>query len=401
MAGVPEIWSEHLKDRFEVTGLLGTGTYSKVYSAKERATGRPIALKILKREYLQDREILERFRREVFAVAAISSPHVVKLYDFGISGRDFYIAMEPIFGCDLRAVIGERAWTARDIHVVVAQIAEALTAAHKRKIVHRDLKPENVMLASIEQGGSARRVKVLDFGFAKLGEMESALELSRLTKLGSCFGTPQYMAPEQIVGEPVSRSMDIFALGVIVYEMCAGAPPWDGPEPGAVMKAVVESPLPPLENVRSGAHLALGRTEALSKFLNRALAKDPEKRPPDMQTFLEKLEVALFERRPVGGSSPSVLEETIEVAPSRIVHMSDTIPDGRRSGVPVDTIPDRRAPAADTSPELDAIDDSPVIDAPRTAQIVLPKTGGEGALWVVLLGAAFVLTVVGLWFFNR
>ena len=132
---------------------IGEGGFATVYRAKESTTGKIVALKLLKDAYLKDNEVVERFRREVFAVASISSPYVVRMHDFGISGEEVFIAMEYVDGPTLREIVHERAWSPSDIHVVVGQIAQALAAAHRQNIIHRDLKPENVIL--VGDGGKS------------------------------------------------------------------------------------------------------------------------------------------------------------------------------------------------------------------------------------------------------
>ncbi|MGZ3426142.1 MAG: serine/threonine-protein kinase, partial [Polyangia bacterium] len=210
-------------DNYEIQNQLGEGAFAHVYRALEKTSGRHVALKILKEGFAGDVEVIERFRREVFAVASIDSPHVVKLHDFGMSGVEVFIAMEYVQGPTLRDLLRARPWSAEAARVVVGQIAQALSAAHAQGIVHRDLKPENVMLV---KGATGRQVKVLDFGLAKLARIESKLQLEPLTQAGMCFGTPQYMSPEQMQGRAASESADLFALGVLAWEMLSGRLPW-------------------------------------------------------------------------------------------------------------------------------------------------------------------------------
>jgi serine/threonine-protein kinase len=285
-----------LKGRFEILEQIGEGGFATVFRAREQTTGRTVALKLLKDAYLKDQEVVERFRREVFAVASISSPYVVKMADFGISGEEVFIAMEYVEGPTLREVMHERPWSSGDIHVIVGQIAQALAAAHRQNIVHRDLKPENVML--VGDGGKAgpRQVKVLDFGLAKLAELERKLELEPLTRAGMCFGTPQYMSPEQIQGKPIDGSADVYALAVIAYEMVAGLLPWDGHDSREILLSVIKNPAPRIVRARA----EVKRIDELNRFFTRALAKDKRDRPRDAAEFFKEFEVALFgERRPV------------------------------------------------------------------------------------------------------
>ncbi len=286
-----------LKGRFEIMEQIGEGGFALVYRARETTTGKIVALKLLKDAYLKDNEVVERFRREVFAVASISSPYVVKMHDFGISGEEVFIAMEFVDGPTLREIVHERAWQPSDIHVVVGQIAQALAAAHRQNIIHRDLKPENVILVGDGGKSGPRQVKVLDFGLAKLAELERKLELEPLTRAGMCFGTPQYMSPEQIQGKPIDGSADVYALGVMAYEMIAGLLPWDGADSREILLSVIKSPPPKIVRARSPE---VKRLDELNKFLVRALAKEKKDRPKDAAEFFKEFEIALFgERRPV------------------------------------------------------------------------------------------------------
>jgi serine/threonine-protein kinase len=283
---------------------IGEGGFATVFRAKEATTNKIVALKLLKDAYLKDAEVVERFRREVFAVASINSPYVVKMHDFGISGDEVFIAMEYVEGPTLREVVHERAWQPSDIHVVVGQIAQALAAAHRQNIIHRDLKPENVILVGDGGKSGPRQVKVLDFGLAKLAELERKLELEPLTRAGMCFGTPQYMSPEQIQGKSIDGSADVYALGVIAYEMIAGLLPWDGADSREILLSVIKSPPPKIVRARSPE---VKRLDELNKFLVRALAKDKKDRPKDAAEFFKEFEIALLgERKPVARTKQKV-----------------------------------------------------------------------------------------------
>jgi tRNA A-37 threonylcarbamoyl transferase component Bud32 len=279
---------ELFRDRYQVLEKIGEGAFAYVYRAREEAAGRDVALKVLKEPYQQVRDVVERFQREVFAAASVSSPHVVALYDFGFLQDEFFIVMEFVRGPSLRQLLVHEPWAPGDVLVVIGQIAHALQAAHQKEIVHRDLKPENVML--VERSGSWQ-AKVLDFGFAKLAELERTLQLEPITMAGMCFGTPQYLSPEQIRGRPVDGGADLFALGVMAYEMLAGERPWDGPDARTIMTAVLKSLPPPV--LRPHPSL-MPRLEELNRFLLRALEKERAQRPPDAVAFFEELQVALY-----------------------------------------------------------------------------------------------------------
>jgi serine/threonine protein kinase len=282
MAGVRRI-----ADRFEIVREIGEGAFAHVYRARDTTSGREVALKLLKDSMRQDTEALERFRREVFAVASIDSPHVVALHDFGMSGADVFIAMEYVEGPTLRDLSLGKPWQPEPTRLIVGQIAQALTAAHGKSIVHRDLKPENVILV---KGARARQVKVLDFGLAKLAELEQRLELEPLTQVGMCFGTPHYMSPEQIQGRAAERSADLWALSVMAYELVSGQLPWDGDDAHAVFRRVLGAPLPPLR----ATHPSVTRKAELEQFFARALSKNPRDRFADARQLFTAFETALL-----------------------------------------------------------------------------------------------------------
>ncbi len=306
-----------MSDRYEIDKSMGEGGFARVFRGQEKATGRAVALKVLKSAFYQNAEVRERFQREVFAVASIQNPHIVGMYDFNLASDDLYIAMEYVPGHTLR----ERIVAPFDLATrfsILSQIADALRAAHERNVVHRDLKPENVKV--IEDGAGSITVKVLDFGMAKLNELEERLELEPLTRAGICFGTPQYMSPEQIRGKLDDKSIDLFALAIIAYELLSGGRPWDGEQPYEVMRAVLNLPAPPIQRlfgVRDEEQLSAARLSALNAFFARALAKRLADRPEDATTFITELEAALFE----GGCA---LRGAVPV-PSRERRSDDTV----------------------------------------------------------------------------
>jgi serine/threonine-protein kinase len=273
---------------------MGEGGFSRVYRGQEKTTGRPVALKVLKSGFYQNAEVRERFQREVFAVASLSNPHIVGMYDFDLNSEDLYIAMEYVAGHTLRERMRDD-FTLDQRFSILAQIADAIAAAHDRNVVHRDLKPENVKI--VEQPDGTLLVKVLDFGMAKLTELESRLELRPLTRVGICFGTPQYMSPEQIRGKLDDRSIDLYALSTITYELLVGRRPWDGSDPYEIMRAVLRVPAPAIERVIAcGDETPLGaeRLATLNAFFARALAKRREERPEDARVLIAELGRALF-----------------------------------------------------------------------------------------------------------
>ena len=208
-----------LAERYRVEKLLGSGGMGSVYRAQHVHMRKSVAIKVLHREMTYLPEVVARFEREAVAAARIEHPNVAAATDFGrLADGSFYLVLEYVEGKSLRAALKERGpmSTTRALHVT-RQIADALAAAHAAGIVHRDLKPDNVML--LDREGERELVKVLDFGIAKLniGDVKE-----QLTQLGSVFGTPEYMAPEQAQGLEVDARADLYTLGILLYEMLAG-----------------------------------------------------------------------------------------------------------------------------------------------------------------------------------
>jgi serine/threonine-protein kinase len=297
-------------DRFELLQQLGEGGFARVWKAREKSSGRTIALKLLKESLRADAEVIERFRREIFAVATIDSPYVVRMIDFGVAAADSFLAMEFVEGTSLRALLVGKPWSPGDVQIVVGQVCQALAAAHAVGIIHRDLKPENIMLVPGKDG--THNVKVLDFGFAKLVDLEHELELEPITQAGFCFGTPQYMAPEQMQGRPVAPSVDLFAAAVITYEMIAGRLPWDGPNARDIFTRILTTPVPPIAR----GHKTLTRLAQVNELLGAALARKAALRPPSAEALFAALESALFgaPQSRGGGTFASVLGKTISIS---------------------------------------------------------------------------------------
>ena len=202
--------------QFDISGLIGQGGMGAVYKAREKKLDRFVALKILRRETVQDPEFEERFVREARAQALLSHPNILAIYDFGETEDFFYIVSEYIDGVDLRQLMKMDRLSPVEALRLVPQICDALQFAHDRGVVHRDIKPENIL---IDQDGN---VRIADFGLAKmLGGHDVTL-----TRTEQALGTPHYMAPEQMMGAgKIDHRADIYALGVVIYEMLTGELP--------------------------------------------------------------------------------------------------------------------------------------------------------------------------------
>ncbi|MBW2464204.1 MAG: serine/threonine protein kinase, partial [Deltaproteobacteria bacterium] len=208
--------------RYRIEKQIGEGGMGVVYLATHTVLGKKLALKILRGEMARDEETVKRFMQEAQAATSIGQQNIIDISDFGqLPDGTTYFVMEHLDGMPLTQLIRDGgSLPMADAIRIVRQIAAALGAAHQVGVVHRDLKPDNVFL--IKRGGDPYFVKVLDFGIAKVGGASS-----KLTKTGMVFGTPHYMAPEQAAGQAVDRRTDVYALGVMMYEMFTGKVPFD------------------------------------------------------------------------------------------------------------------------------------------------------------------------------
>ncbi len=210
-----------LGNRYQIIKKIGDGGMAFVYQAKDKLLNRIVAVKVLRPEFVDDKDFLAKFKREAEAVANITHPNIVNVYDVGQEGKVHYIVMEYVDGQNLKEIIKNEGvldeYTALDI---TKQIAQALSAAHKKGVIHRDIKPHNILISSEE-----RQVKVADFGIAK------AVSNSTITNIGSIIGSVHYFSPEQAKGQPVANNADLYSLGIVLYEMLIGRVPFRGDSP--------------------------------------------------------------------------------------------------------------------------------------------------------------------------
>jgi beta-lactam-binding protein with PASTA domain len=270
--------------RYRVLSRLGSGGMADVYLAEDQLLGRQLAVKVLHHHFAEDQEFVERFRREASSAAALSHPNIVAIFDRGEWNGTYYIAMEYVAGRSLKTVVREQGALDPAAAIdIVTQILRAARFAHKRGVIHRDLKPHNVI---IDEEGRAR---VTDFGIAKAGA-------SDMTLTGSIMGTAQYLSPEQAQGHAVSGRSDLYAVGIILYELLTGSVPFDGETAVAIaFKQVSAEPRTPSE-------LQPGVPGALDAVVLRALAKDPAQRFADADEFIAALQQARL-TLPVGAAT--------------------------------------------------------------------------------------------------
>jgi serine/threonine-protein kinase len=265
--------------RYRVTSLIGSGGMGAVYRAEHTALKKTVALKVLNQEMAGHREAALRFEREAMVSAQIQHPNVVSATDSGrLPDGSLYLVLEYVEGRSLRELIDNegRLPPARALHIG-AQIAEALSAAHRAQVVHRDLKPGNVMLQT--EDGHPEVVKVLDFGLARIGGAKDNPG-EPLTRHGSVFGTPEYMSPEQARGEVVDHRADLYALGVILFELLSGRQPFVAPELVAVLIKHIQEPPPPLPPEIP---------TPIAQYVMALLDKEPSRRPADARQVAKAL----------------------------------------------------------------------------------------------------------------
>jgi len=298
-----------LNDRFRLEEKVGSGGMSTVYRAYDTTLERWVAIKSMHRDISTDPDQLERFRREARAVARLNHPHVVTVIDFGEDGGSPYIVLELVEGETLKRRIKRMGRLPVGEAVAYAiEIGRALSAAHAAQLVHRDVKPQNVLL---DQEG---RAKVTDFGIAR------SLEVHGLTATGRVLGTTDYVAPEQALGHEVTEQSDVYSLGIVLYEMLAGEPPFRAESQVAVAMKHVQEQMPDIQVARPDV------SSSLAAVVDRATAKELGNRYATAADLVHDLEQVLaIEAARAGettGEATTVLQalsgDTTEFAPLRL-----------------------------------------------------------------------------------
>ncbi len=319
--------------RYELTHLVARGGMAEVYRARDRLLDRPVALKVLFPELSVDRAFVERFRREAQAAANLSHPNIVPVFDWGEDDGTYYIVMEYIDGQPLsQALRSGGPMPAGRVAQIGARVADALAYAHRHGVVHRDVKPGNVLLTSDEQ------VKVTDFGIARAINTEESL-----TQTGAVMGTATYFSPEQAEGVGVDARSDIYSLGVVLFEMIAGRPPFLGDSPVAVASKHVREQPPLLSDLNPTV------PPALEGIIAKAMAKSADLRyqsASDLRADLQRF----GEGRPV--SAPDAATTAMLAAAAEATGIHDTARTGVfAAGPATQTVPaaDGRQPARNDS----------------------------------------------------
>src|SRR5881296_3052727 len=269
---------------YRIESLIGVGGMGEVYLARDQRLGRKAALKLLPDSLTTDETQLSRFKNEARSASALNHPNILTVYEIGTEGNRQFIATEFIEGITLRASIARGRINPHAALEIAVQVASALTAAHEAGVVHRDIKPENIMLRPDGY------VKVLDFGIAKLTEHRPASDdhtsettAGLQTRPGLVLGTAHYMSPEQARGQKVDARSDIWSLGVVLYEMVAGNPPFRGETPSDCIAAILTAEPAPLSSVSPDV------PARLESILQKALRKNTDERYQTIKEMLAEL----------------------------------------------------------------------------------------------------------------
>jgi len=305
--------SDVIAGRYYLLERVGQGGAAEVYRAMDTRLGRVVAIKLLRETYAHDSSFTARFENEARAAARLSHPNIVDVYDYDSSDGRYFIAMEYVSGRNLKeAIVADAPFDAGQAVAVMGPILSGLGAAHEAGLVHRDMKPQNVLV------GPDGVSKIADFGIAK------AMGDAGMTEAGIAFGTPHYLAPEQARGDAVSPRTDLYAVGVMLYEMLSGRLPFEGENPMRVAYAHV------FDEPRALLDVAPGVGAGLASVVGRAMAKDPQERYGTAEEMLRALDAAqpragyapavASTRQPVavaGAGAPTVSMPVIRTSPAR------------------------------------------------------------------------------------
>ena len=359
-------------NRYKVQKRLGEGGMGEVYMAEHIAIEKRIALKVLRLEYSQKSEVVARFLQEAKSASRIKHPNVVDVFDFGqLEDGRFFLALEFLNGNDLAEEIRKQGLlpTARIIPIMM-QVCRALSAAHASGVVHRDLKPENIFLNRTDDGEES--VKLVDFGIAQMRTIgDGGANNPRLTKAGTIFGTPEYMAPEQAGGRDTDLRSDVYAIGIILYELFAGKVPFAGTTLVHTLTMHLSETAKPINSL--GGRQVSPELEAM---IAKAISKAPADRYQTMSALAEAL-LACPEGAGISRRS-----------------MLPSMADGMGSN-PTISIPPPPPPADPAHTSATHVRAQTASGQEITASVPPPSTGGKGKIFIGLGAGIAALVTVG------
>jgi serine/threonine-protein kinase len=376
-----------INDRFKINALIARGGMGKVYRAEQSPLGRVCAIKVLNPNYAgeHDPEFHKRFFLEASIASKLTHPNTVTIFDYGRTEDDiYYMAMEYLEGHTLHRAIREASHFPEERAAHIArQICRALREAHSLGVIHRDLKPANIFL--VEHGDETDFVKVLDFGLVKNVSGDGKGE--DLTQTGLFMGSPKYMAPEQIRGDKVDARTDIYALGIIMYEMITGKVPFDRPNSVNILMAHVNEEAPALRQMNPNVNVS----PAIEDTVARCMAKDPDQRFRSMDEVLASL-------KRVGGGAMTATISGVGTGEYRALSGSGSGPQVTTNGVsganPAFLSPTTTSDPGSIPSPLAVPSDSPAAGAPLMSQPP-GRSGSKGMLVAAVVGALAIAGIIG------
>ncbi|RKH88608.1 serine/threonine protein kinase [Corallococcus sp. AB045] len=379
-----------LQERYRIIERLAAGGMGMVYRGERLEVGKPVAIKFLHAWAARDEDFRKRFQVEARAMSRLTHPCCVSVIDFGMDQESPYMVMDFVTGDTLRGLLGDGALPPPRALGAVRQVLAGLAHAHAQGIIHRDIKPENIIVTHAV--GLGEQVRILDFGLAKLRD-----EVTGLTS-GMMLGTPSYMAPEQIHGEPVGPPTDLYATGVLLYELLTGKKPFNASSNAELLRMQREVPPPRLRDTAPDA----GFSAELEATLAKAMEKAPENRFQSATEFLAALEgawsgPAASPTAPVAGDAPGVPRSSSptpsrpreEVLATRNVR-------AQPRGTPVDLQAESRALESPQATPTEAVARKEESEATIQSRPITPPPGGSRSRRVVGGAAVLSLAVAGL-----
>src|SRR5581483_6658978 len=366
---IDELTGKLLDGRYRMEEVLGRGGMGVVYKATHVHIDMQVAVKVLNPELVSNQAAIERFRREAKATGRIHHPNAIQVTDFGVTeDKTVYLVMELVDGKSLRDLIWEKKhFEPQHAVSIMAQVCAAVDAAHHCGIIHRDLKPDNIL---IKDKGGQEEVKVLDFGIAKLKQVTPTDKSHTLTEVGTIIGTPPYMSPEQCRGKELDACSDIYSLGIILYEMLCGEPPFGGDTAVEIVAKHLKDTPQPLRELRPEIPAALERV------VMRSLEKDPARRPSSAGMFSRELVDSLADK---ADTSESPAARTVVGQAARVTS------DNKRE-IPTDSAP---IPSAASSAPLSS-------SGAAAAATAKAEIAGTSRSPMILVGALIAIAVVGI-----
>jgi serine/threonine protein kinase len=374
-----------INNRYQIEKLLGQGGMSAVYQAVDPNLRRPVAIKLIHSHLSTNPNFIQRFKEEAAAVARLRHPNIVQVHDFNADGDTYFMVMEYLIGETLQTRLRHNNKVGRHLPFseairICLQLCDAIGYAHKHELIHRDIKPANVMLDLNNQA------ILLDFGIVKIvgGEYH--------TVTGATIGTVMYMSPEQIRSERVDERADIYSLGVTLFEMISGQPPYQGDSTPSLMMRVLNDPLPDLSQIREDV------PNELLRVVQKAMAKEREERyqsMDDMAAELQQVQEHLIEHEPI----PTVVDEVEfrQPPPSssqlhNLVTIKDTIPEKQKEETPVSDILPHEQKIASLQTELDPPERSET-DASQSENFKPLKKARMSATRKIIVAAGMLLAL--------